>query len=517
MDRRRAVVLPVLLAGLACADEPQQAVALVSTHEPFEPRSADVLLVLDDSPSMRPFTANGDLAAQLGSFAEFIDVERGNIRVAITTTSVPGPTCTGALARGGELLTETCAGLPDQAFVGPGELEAEVLDLRSACAEACPRAQLGLRLSPSDDLERDLAIRPWIEARHNSYGGNLPNDLSLAEALTCVGMRGFGGCEHESPIAAAMAALERMQDPGDLAYGFLRDDVPLLIVFLGNEDDCSHPDSSATIFDPAGEGVFWTDPSGPTSGVCHRAATACDEQGCVVIDRELGGEPTDDPTRAVLTPLSSFRVSLEALESEREVAVSLLGGVRSNGALSWPPDGTPEQVEHFGWGPGCTGPGGRLAQPPGRLYELVTDSWAFSICDDDWSGVLLPIVDNFVAWLRPWYPPKGTADADPELPGLQPDCVIRIRLRNGERIPMAQCLRDEQGWVRDQDVDRYALPEGAEACWYWLFDPGGLTDDPHDDLPPEAVEAGHSAQLGYRVETFFPRGSRFEAVCVPEG
>ena len=48
-----------------------------------------------------------------------------------------------------------------------------------------------------------------VLAGNNSYGGNLPEGVSAGEALACVGLRGIGGCEFESPIEAALAALRR--------------------------------------------------------------------------------------------------------------------------------------------------------------------------------------------------------------------------------------------------------------------------------------------------------------------
>lgn len=513
------------LAALACTDdEPtDHAEAIGSIYVPDERTMADVLLVIDDSPSMRTFAGNGDLAGNLAAFAELIEDHetRFDIRFAITTTSVPGPTCVGPLARGGELLTDTCASQPDLTFVGPAELETEVLDLQAACTDVCPLAQLDLRPSPIADYQTELAIRPWIEADNNSYRGNLPSDVTLEQALVCAGMRGFAGCEYESPLAAASRALEHMRTPGDPAHGFLRDGAKLLIVFIGDEDDCSHPDASATIFDPDGQDVFWTDPDGPSSGVCHRASTACDEDGCEVIDRDRSGEPTEAFADAALTSLIMFEAELETLRQEREVLVSLVGGVDQLGTLRWPTPTADDQarVEEFGWAPGCDGPDERFAQPPGRIHSIISPGAAYSICEPNWTPVLEPLATIIKGGCcRTWLAPIGIADADPDFPGLQPDCELRVRTAIDELWPIPQCLRDEQGWIIDPEIHDYRIPDDADRCWAWLSDPDGQTEDVHDDLWPEVVEDGHLAQLliSTRPGVFLPRGSIYESVCTPE-
>lgn len=502
MAPKPTILLGCALLSLGCADDVAPASSLVSSYQPFERRPVDVLLVIDDSPSMHGHQAT--LAANLGAFAHVFAAEDLllDVRVAVVTTSVAGPTCAGAFARGGELLTDACAMLPSSAFVGPGEHESEILDSSDLRDATCSLASLERRISPIDELETDLALRPWFEAPTNSYGGNLAEGLTLPAALTNVGLRGFGGCEFESPLAAADLALARVRTAGDPAFGFLRTGAPLLIVFIGDEDDCSHPASSATVFDPMGERVFWSNPDAdtPTSAVCHNASTACDEQSCEIVDRDLGGELTTDPLAAVLDPVAGFAAELDGLRAEREVAILVIGGVGANGQLAWPagaPD-DPEDLDwraRFGWSPGCVGANGVSGQPPGRLHALASaqdaEPLAASICANDWTGVLVP-VGTGPSIVQPWCAPPEVG------PALECELSVRTPI---ETLPLPRCAWDGESWV---------IPLGEDRC---------STEAIHDDLSIECVDRGSAVEWSVVVRHGalpLPRGSVYESWCATE-
>jgi hypothetical protein len=505
------------LLGLACAEDVPSGAKLVSTYQPIERLPVDVLLVIDDSPSMHGHQAV--LAANLNAFAYlFMDHElMFDVRVAVVTTSVAGPTCTGAFARGGELLTDGCASLPASAFVGPGEFESETLDYSALREATCSLATLDRVISPIDELETDLAMRPWFEPATNSYGGNLAEGLTLPDVLTNVGLRGFGGCEFESPLAAADRALESVQTAGDPGFGFLRTGASLLIVFIGDEDDCSHPESSATIFDPQGERVFWSDPqaAAPTSAVCHNAATLCNGRGCQTIDRDLAGNPTEDPAAAVLDPATAFAAELASLRAERDVAVVLIGGVASDGDLAWP-EGDPLDPddlawrEEFGWSPGCIDPGGGSGQPPGRLHAVAAadgvQPLATSICTADWTQVFAP-GGTGPSILHPWCAPAEIAK--------QLDCELSVRTPIAT-LALSSCMRDENGWLIDPETSNYQIPPGEDRCWVALDDLDGATSDVNDDISPECVDQGSAVEWIIAVRPgALPllRGSVYESSC----
>lgn len=169
-----------------------------------------MLFVVDDSPSM---AAHADaLAENLREIAEVYGWTSLDYRIAITSTHVPGPEC--APDRGdGALVSSSCLErLGD--FVVDANDESDALDLRGVCEAHCDMPRLGAA---------------WLERAPGT-----------PDALACLGQLGVSGCTTESSIAAALRALDRAQDPDDPAYGFLRRDAGLSIVFIGDEDDDSH-------------------------------------------------------------------------------------------------------------------------------------------------------------------------------------------------------------------------------------------------------------------------------------
>ncbi|WP_146158343.1 hypothetical protein [Enhygromyxa salina] len=514
--------LSIITLGPACVEDPPEQAAVVGMVVPVPaPDRLDLLIVVDDSGSMSGYQAT--LAANLDAIAQVLladDVDF-DVRVAITTTSVPGPTCAGPLARGGELLTDTCRAAPPQAFEAPSEFSDEVVDQREICNDACPHDQIARRPSPLDDYAEQLAIRPWFEPANNSYGGNLPGDVSFEHALSCAALRGFGGCEFESPLAAASRALEHMGSPGDPAFGFLRDDTPLMILFIGDEDDCSHHAASASMFDPEGERVFWSNPAAdaPTSAVCHNAGSSCDADGCVPIDRDAHGQPTTDYADATLRSLVEFEAKLATLRLERGVFVSMIGGVTPNGLLSYAPSDDAAWIEEFGWGPGCENAMGQRAQPPGRLYQLVAPiGAASSICSADWTPALESVANKIRPQLPPWCGPVGVADTDPSTVLVEPDCELIVRTAADETWPVPPCVRDEQGFVLDANLN-YAVPAGADRCHVLLTDSDQQTESLYDDISDICVDAERPLEVSIAVRPGtlpVPRDSVYALTCASD-
>ncbi|NVB40545.1 hypothetical protein G6O69_22075 [Pseudenhygromyxa sp. WMMC2535] len=519
--------LALLLGLAACGgdeiegdDEVGDEDELFSSHPAASPAQIDLILVIDDSPSMREHQST--LAANMRAIGELLDTPEWlalDVRVAVTTTSVPGPTCSGDFAQGGELLTDSCSSLPEQAFVGPSEFDPGSSDLSEVCTQACALPEVSRRPSPAEALDANLATRPWFESKSNSYGGNLEEGTTLADALPCVGLRGFGGCEFESPLAALERLLERVNSPGDIAEGFLREQASLAVIFIGDEDDCSHPEGSATIFDPLGERVFWSDPDAdaPTSALCHAASTSCDAQGCELVDRGLDGAITTNPDEAALSAMAGFSSTLATLMAQRPVYVGVLGGFGSDGVLRWPELDTPaaeDWTATFGWPWACES-GSRRAQPQARMAALAElealdehsnfDFGGFSLCDEDWSVALgLNLVGP--TQLSPWCGPAEPVG----------ECELVARLADDSLVAIEPCLRDEQGWVVDPETSSYALPEGVDFCFVSLDDASGATEVSSDDMDIECVDAGAAIQfeISGRVDSLpWPPGTVYEATC----
>lgn len=546
----RRLLLVLALALVACGpdrvsagdggEEPfADGRTLVQIFEPERGPRIDMILVIDDSPSMRQFVERW--ALNLSAFADVIEAEgvTADVRVAVTTTSVPGPTCAGSRARGGEPMLDSCrAHLED--FVGAdehGELGGTIEDLAQICEDACSLDEIPRVPSPGHD-EHDLdalAVRPWIEPPHNPFGGNL-DGIEFAEALACAGLQGFNGCTYESPIEAAARMVEHMADPNHPMFEFRRPDSILHILMIGDEDDCSHPEASATIFDPAGQRIFWPDPQAaePTSAVCINAGLECDEQGCTVTDHALDGSPTENPGDAVLTPTRRLEDALAAAGELDEPpwvpVISSIGGYTVDGWVFYSPpepDLSEDQqlyLDGFGVLPGCIAPAPDpdlpvRAGPAGRIAEAVTFDARYSICDADWS----PAVQAFASRTKDKLQPscmkfECVANLEPGAPVLVPDCVLEEVDYAGVRTELPACLRDEAGWVID-GYD-YVMPEDANSCWAWQTDVDGLTSDLADDMSDVCIDAELPGEIKISRRpgsSWLPYDSVWQLRCRPCG
>lgn len=507
--QRRAITAVVGFAAWAqaCGGEPIDDAGAEIVHEQvvtdvFEleaPRKVDILLVVDNSTSMADEQAT--LAANFRAFVDILDDPSVDVdyRVAITTSEVESPGCSDATPENGALQLSPCTQRLDEFVAGD-------LDLREvACSSACTLDAAALELLPTttgfDDEPRP---RPWLERS----GGvqNLPASTSMADALACFGPQGIRGCALEQPLEAMHLALDRMLDAGDPAYGFLRDDAILLIVFLTDEIDCSHAPQWADVFAPGGSEAL-----GSSSALCWNAAVRCsDESGefvCRSVDKDFEGVPTDDPTRAIVQPLSRYIDRVQAIEDQKrelvfdaEVLVSLIGGVGNDGAMHFTPGSTsdPEFEGEVAIAPGCSTSEGE-ALPPMRLAEFA-DAFAadaaYSVCSDNYSPALEGIANKLLSQARPRCFSACATDADAATLLLEPTCRVEQRPLGGTGEPIVACLRDAEGrYVVDPSTQDYALPDGADACHALLVDAQGITPDPNDDLSAECDDFGRVLEL----------------------
>ena len=466
-------------------------------------RRVDLIVVVDDSPSMRAHLPT--MANNAWTFGDlFLDASSPDFRVVFTTTSVANSTCEGDRALGGQPVLDSCLAHLDD-FIGPdehGEHGGGELDLSSACTDWCSLDGIEVVPSYGSRNEGSLAPRPWIDSPRNASGTNLAEGVDYREAIGCAMMQGFGGCRFESPIEAAARMVERMADPQDVMFGFRRPDAILDILILSDEDDCSHPASSGTIFSPEGDKVFWPEGADePLSAICVNAALECDgpEGACSLVDHALDGSPTTDPDAAVLTPTERLLAAFEAADEYNQgfytPIVTAVGGFTNNGELyahQEPPGGPFEDyAASFGVGPGCATPTpdelGRYASPGVRLDDLtqqVTPGNNFSLCNEDWTPAFTTVSETILPQQPPWCFPgeeewacvDGLDDADAS---GEPDCVVEY-VAGEFRQELPLCVRDAEGWVIDPATNDYALPEGEPACWVYALDQGS-TADPNDD------------------------------------
>jgi hypothetical protein len=72
-----------------------------------------------------------------------------------------------------------------------------------------------------------------------------PATAEFLPCLTSVGAEQFPNANLEQGLNAAIVALSPVLSPGGQSKEFLRDDAPLLLVFLSDEDDCSLADGES--------------------------------------------------------------------------------------------------------------------------------------------------------------------------------------------------------------------------------------------------------------------------------
>ncbi len=166
-------------------------------------RAVDVLLVIDDAPSMAGFQAT--LAANYDSFINVLEAEDVNADYRI-----------GVVDAAGRLGLDSCR----------GRLE-DFEDPEVACLDICP-------LEPG---ELEATPEPWIE--RTTEVTNLPPGVTTIEALRCAGPIGSAGTSQRSVLERVETALLATVDEDQPEHGFLRPDSHLLVVVITDGDDAS--------------------------------------------------------------------------------------------------------------------------------------------------------------------------------------------------------------------------------------------------------------------------------------
>lgn len=472
-------------------------------------REVDILLVVDNSASMAEEQVA--LASGLGSLLEVLEHPEvmASYRIGITTTDNGNPWCHTTTPEEGRLQLSSCRSRPEE--LTPDGTEADTT-LAEACDELCPDAWTTIETEPTTIFGSEEArSRPWIESANGRT--NLPEGLSPAQALQCVAPQGIDGCGYESPLESMWKALRRAQTDGGPELGFVRDAAILSVIHVTDEVDCSYNPAAEQVFLPEGNRVFWSDPAAelPTSAVCWNAGVTCEGTGtyddCRAVDLDVDGneldrEREDAEDLAVLRPVSRYVEILQELENakqnytpDQEVLVSVIGGVRADGSVTYQDAADPQFQQDFGIGPGCEGPGGS-AVPPVRLRELA-ESFAvgdqrsmFSVCEGDYSPALTAIGEAIAAQIRPACFPACVADDEPSTDALEPSCGLL------QQWPNADGSFDEVDVPPCEEGD--VLPEDHDVCFV------ALTEDARSDF---------CADIGFNLEFRFVRR---EGVPAPE-
>jgi len=505
-----AVALPTLFA---CLDHPLKGVNVERASEDQSSialsinKDVDILFIIDNSGSMGEEQAN--LAANFETMMRVLEAEdvRANYRIGITTTDNGNPICAPGAEAGALVLSSCRSRLNDFLFMG-----AMPLDRQSACLDNCMHEQIEI-LPTTTRQDPNPKPRRWLESVDGET--NIGGGVSAVEALKCVGPQGINGCGFESHLESMWKALYRATSQDDPAYGFIRDNAILSIIFVTDEVDCSYNDAHASIFSRSSNKVFWTNPDdeAPTSAVCWNAGVTCtNEQGgmfesCEPANKDIDGNPVDDDdaeSEAVLRPLKRYFDIVDKLEQNKQkidpnqqVLVAAISGVPEqypnvdiqyiNGQGGAMQAGF---VESFGIGPGCVSSVAE-AVPPVRLrafaehYQTSSDDVnLFSVCNTDYGPALQAIADKIRDQIRPACMPACVADSDPSTQNtLEPQCVLskRYTLEDGDTITRSipKCVNG-------------ALPNGEHSCYIELTG---------DEMDEQCIEEGWNLQFQLLEET----------------
>ncbi|MCH9687403.1 MAG: hypothetical protein K0V04_38570 [Deltaproteobacteria bacterium] len=346
-----------------------------------------VLVVVDNSGSMGEEQAA--LGPGLGVLAEQLTTAGIDWRIGFTTTDYGNSWCQGTGPEAGNLRATSCRSR-EASFVFQGAQTIDAFD--EACANLCPQQWSTIDIGP----------QPWVE----SVGGitNLPAELSLTDAMSCLAPQGINGCGFEQPLRAMRATLLREQTPREPAFGFVPDNALLAVVILTDEADCSTNSDWEVIFLPEGNRVFWSDAEAPspTSAVCWNAGTQCSGGSCSAADLDVNANPVSPEAaedNAVLIPVAHYA---DALAEYDHVLFTLIGGVQADGTPVYEPGVDPGFLDEFGIGPGCESAAGS-AVPPVRMYELANTMAtadapaAATICQPSFDSVFSSLGDAIIA------------------------------------------------------------------------------------------------------------------------
>ena len=530
----------------ACLDHPVKQVeyetvsVLEDIVEVYGNRNVDILFVIDNSGSMAEEQAL--LAKNFQAFIGELDKVDANYRIGIVTTDNGNPRNPGSKFDGGDFRLSSCLDRLSADGGSGGDFIYGDFNAEFACTDHCALHDADIAIRPTTtDVDRDEAPRPWLESLYGVT--NLPEAISVADAFQCFGPQGVTGSGFESPLESMYRALDKADDVGSANHGFLRSSAHLAVVFITDEVDCSFNPEHIEIFQD--NKAFWSDPELPlpTSAVCWNAGVQCmgsgpGFEGCEPADYDVSGAMTMIDDDAVLYPVSRYAGLLEAIRGQKQagdpslqVMVAAIAGVptgyEAGGvAIPYAESADPEDQREYWIGPGCTfnlddgdPSNDSLARPPVRLRELAEAFQVderpglYSICQDDYSGVLADLGERIKDQLQPACVRACVKDMDPKTPQIDPKCSVNEVL-DGESEAMATCV------VVDGEL---APPTGKTACYSLLLDSSGETSDPLDDMTKDEESGEYvCASQGFDVEikivrTAPPRsGSEVRASCVLE-
>ncbi len=347
-------------------------------------RDIDVLLVVDTSPSMAGEASR--LATNVGRFANVLEnIEGGlpNIHIGVVSADVA--------ARNGQL-------------------------------EATPQVP---GCSPPDDpYLSDIAFANG--ERDANYTG------SFADALACIATLPVSTGDIEEPFEAVRRALS-----GDALgnAGFLREDAFLMVVFIGDDDDCSG--GAPFSLGEAEDRSAWR---------CFEDSIECDQAA------DTAGAKTNcapRPLPAVTAPVADYVDFLRAVKPDPSMVIVAAVTTDPADPVVSLASGAPTLD------PACETDTAQ-GRPTPRMHALL-DAFpqrnaAASVCDEDWSDAMALLAELArVVLVAPCL--DGDIDLDLDADGIQHDCTVSQVRFEGDRI-VEDIVLDECSSADPPDTER---------------------------------------------------------------
>jgi hypothetical protein len=386
----------------------------------------------------------------------------------------------------------------------------------------------------------------WIEDVQNSNGVGRTRNYqgSLTDVLTCLTKAvGVSGCGYEHQLQSVRVALNPMENINAQNVGFLRRKAYLAIVLVTDEDDCSaEPNNDKN------DGMFAARTLGDTASLrCAARGHVCNQRDIPDYDPLTGYtgkapfvarfsecDAKDDPKGSSrdYKSLPLIRVR-DMIDSVNQVKERPTEQITAYGIIGWPEN--PGQAEYridkdttslpteqrklWDYMPVCQTPGVKSAD--GNIYKAYgglrlkkfLDAYkgegqtnVLSICNPDFPDAMTSIGESIAGMLdrRLRCVSLPLADADPDFPGVQPECHAELALScdtpgqgdcrtSGYVVtPIGQC-RDGQGHSLDIEAPSTdSVSAVARPCWYFQRDPS--CGDPQS-LRPKVLTVDAQAPL----------------------
>jgi hypothetical protein len=416
-------------------DQPSDGRVVVAESNYIVNRSLDLLLVIDDSPSM--IDKQGSFADSLPELINILNTLPGgfpDIHIGVVST---------------DLGTKAAADPAPGPTVGSGP---------GACSGSGKGGNLQLNgATVQGAFVSD--IKQIDGTRTKNYTGDLASTLSTMVKL------GANGCGFEQPLAAMHAALANNATNA----GFLRPDANLAVLVLSDEDDCSV--EHAALFGPPG-----TTLGDLMSFRCTRFGVTCSSAGesadsMNTVGSKSGCAPATDAS--YVSRVSTYVDFLKGVKAagDKQISVSILAGPT-----------TPFSVELR------TAPGTSMNEPAlahscayqGAMGTEVADpavrlaAFAKSFANNSVGSVCGDLADSLVAAGRTIKFLVGTTCIDEPLAGTAPayDCIVEDLTAAGVATTLPNCSA------------------GAKPCWKIESDLVNCPTDEHlsvkidrDDVP----------------------------------